>query len=64
VSVFAVDESTGSLNLVATINYAYDAPSGQQPAEIELHPTLPVLYISDRQSGAMFVFDIVSADDG
>jgi len=64
VNVFTVDETTGALDLVAIIDYSYDADSGQEPAEIELHPTLPVLYISDRDTGAMHVFDIVSADDG
>jgi len=47
VSVFRVAD-TGDLELAATIDYATGQP--QQPAEIALHPTLPVLYISDRQT--------------
>ena len=67
--VFSVDDDSGALSQVASIEYdlgegASDGDGPQYGAEIRLHPDGRFLYITNRGFGCVVVFDVVSPEEG
>ena len=67
INVFAIDENIGTLTELSITQYFLDDANPddeQQGAEIAFHPTLPVIYISNRIYGSIVVFDVIDATRG
>ena len=62
-----INPETGELSFLRTIKYELPLPDKsvtQYAAEIYMHPTLPVIYASNRVFGALLVFEIKDREEG